>query len=71
MVVRPGRVRTKMTTGMPEVPFTTDPEQVAGDLLAGLRRGAHTVWSPPVMRLVMAGLRHLPRPLFRKVGARG
>jgi decaprenylphospho-beta-D-erythro-pentofuranosid-2-ulose 2-reductase len=71
MVVRPGRVRTKMTEGIPEVPFTTDPEVVARDIVAGLRRRAHTVWSPPVMRFVMFGIRHLPRPLFRKVGERG
>jgi decaprenylphospho-beta-D-erythro-pentofuranosid-2-ulose 2-reductase len=67
MVVRPGRVRTKMTVGMPEVPFTTDPDRVAADILAGLRRRAHTVWSPPILRGVMFGLRHLPRPLFRRV----
>lgn len=71
MVVRPGRVRTKMTEGIPEVPFTTDPEVVARDIVGGLRRRAHTVWSPPVMRIVMFGMRHLPRPLFRKVGERG
>jgi decaprenylphospho-beta-D-erythro-pentofuranosid-2-ulose 2-reductase len=71
MVVRPGRVRTKMTTGMPEIPFTTDPDTVARDIVAGLRRQAHTVWSPAVLRLVMFGLNHLPRPLFRKVGTRG
>ena len=71
MVVRPGRVRTKMTEGMPEIPFTTDPDRVAADTAAGLRRGAHTVWSPPILRAVMFGMRHLPRPLFRKVAERG
>lgn len=71
MVVRPGRVRTKMTEGIPEVPFTTDPGRVAKDVAAGLRRRAHTVYSPPVLRAVMFGMRHLPRPLFRKVAERG
>ena len=71
MVVRPGRVRTKMTAGMTEVPFTTDPDRVAADIAAGLRRRAHTVYSPPVLRAVMFGMRHLPRPLFRKVAERG
>lgn len=71
MVVRPGRVRTKMTEGMAEIPFTTDPQQVAADIVRGLKRGAHTVYSPPVMRAVMFGMRHLPRPLFRKVAQRG
>jgi len=71
MVVRPGRVRTRMTAGIPEIPFTVDPDRVARDIVGGLRRGAHTIWSPPVLRAVMFGMRHLPRPLFRKVAQRG
>jgi len=67
MVVRPGMVRTKMTAGLDDVPFTTTPDAVAGEIVKGLRRGAHTVWAPPVLRLVMAGLRHLPRPVFRRL----
>jgi decaprenylphospho-beta-D-erythro-pentofuranosid-2-ulose 2-reductase len=67
MVVRPGMVRTKMTAGLDEVPFTTTPDAVAREIVKGLRRGAHTVWTPPVLRLVMAGLRHLPRPVFRRL----
>ncbi|MDX6699333.1 MAG: decaprenylphospho-beta-D-erythro-pentofuranosid-2-ulose 2-reductase [Solirubrobacteraceae bacterium] len=67
MVVRPGMVRTKMTEGLDDVPFTTTPEKVAAEIVKGLRRGAHTVWVPPLLRFVFAGLRHLPRPLFRRL----
>lgn len=67
MVVRPGMVRTKMTEGMEEVPFTTDADKVADAILDGLRRGSHTVWAPPVLRWVFAVLRHLPRPVFRRL----
>lgn len=67
MVVRPGMVRTKMTAGMDEVPFTTTPDKVAEAIVQGLRRGSHTVWAPPVLRLVFGVLRHLPRPLFRRL----
>jgi decaprenylphospho-beta-D-erythro-pentofuranosid-2-ulose 2-reductase len=67
MVVRPGLVRTKMTAGMKDVPFTTDPETVAQAILDGLRRGSHTVWAPAVLRWVFAVLRHLPRPIFRRL----
>ena len=67
MVVRPGMVRTKMTEGMDDVPFTTTPDKVAEAILGGLRRGSHTVWAPPILRLVFALLRHLPRPLFRRL----
>lgn len=67
MVVRPGMVRTKMTEGLEDVPFTTTPEKVAREIVKGLRRRAHTVWAPPLLRFVFAGLRHLPRPVFRRL----
>jgi decaprenylphospho-beta-D-erythro-pentofuranosid-2-ulose 2-reductase len=67
MVVRPGFVRTKMTAGLDDVPLSTDPDAVAESIATGLRRSSHTVWSPAPLRAVMAALRHLPRPLFRRL----
>ncbi len=67
LVVRPGFVRSKMTAGMDEVPMSTTPEAVAEAVVGGLARGAHTVWVPPQLRLVMTLLRHMPRPLFRRL----
>jgi decaprenylphospho-beta-D-erythro-pentofuranosid-2-ulose 2-reductase len=66
-VVRPGFVRTRMTAGLREPPLATDAEGVARDALAGLRAGAHTVWSPPAMRWVMLALRMVPRRLWRRL----
>jgi len=67
MVVRPGFVHTKMTAGLKPAPFSTTPEAVADVILHGVRRGADTVWAPPLLRWVMAVVRHLPRPLFRRL----
>jgi decaprenylphospho-beta-D-erythro-pentofuranosid-2-ulose 2-reductase len=67
MVVRPGMVHTKMTAGMKPVPFATTPDKVADAIVDGLRRGSHTVWAPPILRWVFVALRHLPRPLFRRL----
>ena len=67
IVVRPGMVRTKMTEGLEEAPFTTTADKVAEAIVDGIRRGAHTVWAPPVLRYVFAVLRHLPRPVFRRL----
>ncbi|MFI1013727.1 decaprenylphospho-beta-D-erythro-pentofuranosid-2-ulose 2-reductase [Streptomyces sp. NPDC020965] len=67
MVVRPGFVRTRMTAGRPDVPLATTPEAVATAVELGLRRGSETVWVPGTLRVVMAALRHLPRPLFRRL----
>lgn len=70
LVVRPGHVRTKMTAGMSEAPFATTPQRVAAAVVAGLRGRGRIVWTPPILRPVMLVLRHLPAPLFRRVGRR-
>lgn len=70
MVVRPGFVRTSMTEGMPDGPMATTAEAVAHDIVTGLRRGSHTVWSPAKLRPVFAILKLLPRPIWRRVAAR-
>jgi decaprenylphospho-beta-D-erythro-pentofuranosid-2-ulose 2-reductase len=67
LVVRPGFVTTKMTAGMEKGPLSTTPEAVADAIVGGLKRGSHTVWVPGAMRFVMSGLRHTPRPIFRKL----
>ncbi len=67
MVVRPGFVATRMTAGLEPAPFATTPEGVALDVVRGLERGSEIVWSPPVLRAVMSGLRHVPRALFRRL----
>jgi decaprenylphospho-beta-D-erythro-pentofuranosid-2-ulose 2-reductase len=67
MVVRPGFVKTKMTAGLDAAPLSTDADAVADAIAAGLRRGSHTVWAPGPLRLVFAALRHLPRPLFKRL----
>lgn len=70
MIVRPGFVETKMTAGMEKAPLSTTPDAVADAIVAGLRRGAEIVWVPATLRYVLSGLRHLPRPIFRKVAQR-
>lgn len=67
MVVRPGFVKTRMTRGLPVPPLATDPETVARVTVRGLQRGAQTVWAPAALRWVMALVRLLPRPLFRRL----
>ena len=41
-----------------------------GYIVAGLRRNAHTVWSPAKLQYVFAVLKVLPRPVWRKLAAR-
>lgn len=67
MVVRPGFVKTKMTAGMPDGPMATTPDVVADGIIKGLRKGSTTVWVPGQLRYVFSVLRHVPRPIFRKL----
>ena len=67
LVVRPGFVTTKMTQGMSPAPLSTTAEAVADAVVAGLRRGAPVVWVPGALRVVMSVLRHVPRPVFRRL----
>lgn len=67
LVVRPGFVHTRMTAGMKPAPLSTTPEAVAAAIVTGLRRGAVLIWVPPPVRILMAVLRHLPRPVFRRL----
>ena len=67
VVVRPGFVHTKMTAGLDAAPFSTTPDAVAEAIVEGVARGEHTVWAPPILRWVFTVLRHLPRPVFRRL----
>lgn len=67
LVVRPGFVRTKMTAGMPEAPLSLDPQAVGEVVVNALKKGRETVYAPGPLRFVMAGLKTLPRPIFRKL----
>jgi decaprenylphospho-beta-D-erythro-pentofuranosid-2-ulose 2-reductase len=67
LVVRPGMVRTRMSAGHKEAPMTCDPQDVAEVVAKNLRSGPVTVWVPGQLRLLMSGLRHAPRPVFRRV----
>ena len=66
-LVRSGAVRTRMTEGLAEVPFTAGVNEVADTVIKGLSSGEPVIWSPPILKYVYAILRHLPGPAWRKV----
>lgn len=69
VVVRPGFVRTAMTEGEEPAPLATAPDAVAEAVAGALAGGREVVWVPGTFRYLMAGFRHLPRPVWRKVSA--
>lgn len=66
-VIRPGFVHSRMTRGMKSAPFATTPRVVGELAVAGMRNGKHTVWAPGILRYVFSILRHVPRPIFRRI----
>ena len=60
VVVRPGRVRTRMTAALPPVPLTVNPDQVAARVIRGLQRRSGVVWAPAVIAPITLLLRATP-----------
>lgn len=67
LVVRPGFVRSPMTEGMDEAPLAVDPAGVAAAIVSGVADRRDLIWVPAPLRVVMSGLRHVPRRLFRRL----
>jgi decaprenylphospho-beta-D-erythro-pentofuranosid-2-ulose 2-reductase len=67
LVVRPGFVKTRMTAGLDPAPFATTAEAVAAATVAALPGKDHTIWVPGILRYLFTVLRHLPRPIFRRL----
>ena len=67
IVVRPGFVKSKMTSGLDEAPLAVTPDQVAECVVDAIKSKRELVWVPGPLRVVMSCLRHVPRPLFRKL----
>jgi decaprenylphospho-beta-D-erythro-pentofuranosid-2-ulose 2-reductase len=67
LVIRPGQVRTRMSAHIKEAPLTVDKEYVADLAVTASAKGKELVWAPGAFRYVMMVLRHIPRPIFRKL----
>jgi decaprenylphospho-beta-D-erythro-pentofuranosid-2-ulose 2-reductase len=67
LVIRPGQVRTRMSAHVKEAPLTVDKEYVANLAVTAAAKGKELVWAPAAFRYVMMVLRHVPRPIFRKL----
>lgn len=67
LVVRPGFVHSAMTEGLEPAPLATTPDAVAAAVVRAVTLGREEIWVPKPLRGVMSGLRHLPRPVFRRL----
>ncbi len=67
LVVRPGFVTTKMTTGMKKVPFSTDPEHVAQIVEKAISSDKKIVWAPAPLHWMFLILKNLPIAIWRRL----
>jgi decaprenylphospho-beta-D-erythro-pentofuranosid-2-ulose 2-reductase len=66
--VKPGFVKTSMTSGLPVPPFAADADRVAADVVRAIDRGTPLVYTPRIWQLVMMVIRALPRAVMRRIG---
>lgn len=67
LVVRPGFVTTKMTTGMKKAPFSTNPEVVAQIVEKGIASDKNVVWAPAPLHWMFLILKNLPIAIWRRL----
>ncbi|MFI9511441.1 decaprenylphospho-beta-D-erythro-pentofuranosid-2-ulose 2-reductase [Nocardia sp. NPDC052566] len=67
LVIRPGMVRTKFSAHVKEAPLTVDKEDIAVLAVSASQKGKELIWAPAPFRFVMMILRHIPRPIFRRL----
>lgn len=68
VTVKPGFVATRMTAGM-DLPakLTAQPEELGAAVLKAVNRKRNVIYVRPVWALVMAIIRNIPEPVFKKL----
>lgn len=66
-IVRPGFVVGRMTEGMDPAPFATTPAAVADATVRAVQAGTAVVYVPSMLRWMFAGMKHVPRAVWRRM----
>ncbi|MBC7928773.1 MAG: SDR family oxidoreductase [Bryobacteraceae bacterium] len=67
MLVKPGMVDTPMTSHMKKGPLFAKPEQVAADILKGMKSDSDVIYTPFFWRPIMGLIRAIPEQMFKKM----
>lgn len=68
LLVKPGFVKTGMTSCLKPPPFAGEPRPVAERVLRAIDRGDSIVYAPAIWRWIMLAIRMLPRAIMRRIG---
>jgi decaprenylphospho-beta-D-erythro-pentofuranosid-2-ulose 2-reductase len=67
ITVKPGFVKTDMTSGLRPPPFAGEPDDVARAIVRAIDRGTPVVYAPRMWSVVMFIIRLLPRFVMRRI----
>ena len=68
LTVKPGPTDTKMTFGMDDPPpLMAEPERVAKRIVWAIEKEKDLCYAPPIWRYIMAAVRLVPSPVFKKL----
>ncbi len=67
VTVKPGFVDTAMTWGIEGMFLVASPDDVAQDILKAVRKGRNVIYTPFFWRGIMAIIRSVPEPVFKKM----
>lgn len=67
VLVKPGFVDTGMTFGRPGVRGAAAPERIAREIRQAIARKRDTVYLPNIWRPIMAVIRAIPEPIFKRL----
>lgn len=67
LTVKPGTVDTAMTWGHDRGGPVADPDDVARDICRAIRRKRSVLYTPWIWRPIMAAVRALPNPIFKRL----
>jgi short-subunit dehydrogenase len=68
LTVKPGPTDTKMTFGMDDPPpLMAEPERVAKRIVWAIEKEKDLCYTPPIWRYIMAAIRLLPSPVFKRL----
>lgn len=66
VTVKPGPIRTRMTAGMGGL-LMASPATAARDIVRAVERGREVAYTPGYWRLIMAVIRAIPSPIFKRL----
>ncbi|MCS4142552.1 SDR family oxidoreductase [Salinibacter ruber] len=68
LTAKPGPTDTKMTFGMDDPPpLMAEPERVAKRIVWAIEKEKDVCYAPPIWRYIMAAIRLIPTPMFKKL----